>query len=107
MSAVTKQILNPNTEALAGLFEIFESHKLKNMSTITKQNFISVDRQTAISSYGEVFSVGEVVGHEDENTGEATIESFTLMVSENEIRVETDKGFAHLDFIVKLKNDGE
>ena len=48
------------------------------------------------------FTVGEVVGHEDDTCGDATIESFTLLVNENEIRVETDKGFARLDFIVKI-----
>lgn len=68
----------------------------------TKQNFISVDRKTAMTSYGEFFTVGEVVGHEDDTCGDATIESFTLLVNENEIRVETDKGFARLDFIVKI-----
>lgn len=66
-----------------------------------EQNFISVDKKTAISSYGEYFSVGEVVRHEDSGVGEATILSFEADEPFNEVRVITDKGFAHIDFLVK------
>ena len=67
------------------------------------QNFISVDRQTALSSYGEMFIIGELVQHQDENAGIAIIRSFEPIIERNEIRVHTNKGYAHLDFLEKLK----
>jgi len=36
------------------------------MEIETKQNFISVDGKTVMNSYGEFFTVGETVKHEDE-----------------------------------------
>ena len=72
------------------------------MEAITNQNFISVDKKTARNSYGEFFSVGETVGHEGaDNT--ATILSFEAEAEMNEVKVITDKGHAHIDFLVKLK----
>lgn len=68
----------------------------------TKQNFISVDFKTALSSYGEYFTLGERVRHEDSEAGEATITGFELDTATNEVRVFTTEGFAHLDFIRKL-----
>ena len=35
------------------------------MTIETKQNFISVDNKTGRSSYGEFFTVGEIVEHHD------------------------------------------
>lgn len=70
----------------------------------SKQNFISIDGKTARSSYGDFFSIGEVVAHQDSEVGEATITSFTGDKAKNEIIVDTTKGFAHLDFLVKLEN---
>lgn len=66
-----------------------------------RQNFISVDEKTSITSYGDYFTVGEVVGHEGA-TDTATIISFETDMDDNEIRVITDKGSAHIDFLVKL-----
>lgn len=70
---------------------------------IDKQNFISVDKKTIRTSYGEFFQVGEIVEHEDHEAGKATIISFEAVIEENEIMVNTDKGFCHADFLVKLK----
>lgn len=67
-----------------------------------RQNFISVDQKTVINSYGEYFVVGEQVKHEDKDAGEATIISFEPSIEKNEIRVNTDKGYAHIDFLVKV-----
>ena len=67
-----------------------------------RQNFISVDGKTVRNSYGQYFIVGELVGHEGSNNN-ATILSFEPNVMANEIKVKTDKGFAHIDFLVKLK----
>lgn len=69
---------------------------------LTRQNFISVDGKTAKSSYGEYFTVGELVKHQDTTVGEATIKSFTPIPEMNEIEVITDNGFAYLDFLVKI-----
>jgi hypothetical protein len=73
------------------------------MEANTKQNFISVDKKTAMSSYGEFFSVGETVRHDDANAGTATIVSFEPEVDKNEVKVITDKGHTHIDFINKTK----
>jgi len=67
-----------------------------------RQNFISVDKKMVINSYGEYFVIGEKVKHEDNDAGEAIIISFEPDVEKNEIRVNTDKGFAHIDFLVKV-----
>lgn len=67
------------------------------------QNFISVDKQTALSSYGEIFILGETVNHQDKDAGIAIITSFEPVIERNEIRVHTNKGYAHLDFLEKLK----
>lgn len=67
-----------------------------------KQNFISVDGKTVINSYGEFFTIGELVEHDDDTVGKATIISFEPKIEENEITVITDKGYAHIDFLVKI-----
>lgn len=67
-----------------------------------RQNFISVDKKMVINSYGEYFVVGERVRHKDDEAGEATIISFEPDVEKNEIRVNTDKGYAHIDFLLKI-----
>ncbi len=63
-----------------------------------KQNFISVDSKTVRNSYGDFFTVGQVVAHEGSDDT-ATIISFETEIEENEIKVITDKGHAHIDFI--------
>ena len=70
----------------------------------TKQNFLSVDKKTARSSYGEFFTVGETVGHQDKEAGIATITSFEFDEKMNEVFVLTDKGYAYLDFIEKRED---
>jgi len=72
------------------------------MKAKTRQNFISTDKKTVRNSYGDFFTVGETVGHEDEGAETAVIISFEPKIEENEITVQTQKGFVHLDFIVKL-----
>ena len=73
------------------------------MKIETKQNFISVDGKTVMNSYGEFYTVGEVVLHEDDTAGPSTIISFEPDVNRNEIRVNTNEGYAHIDFLVKIK----
>lgn len=67
-----------------------------------KINYLASDKKSAISSYGDEFSLNEVVGHQDDSVGTATILSFTMNDERGEVRVDTDKGYAHLDFLVKL-----
>jgi hypothetical protein len=69
----------------------------------SRQNFLSVNGKTARSSYGEFFEVGELVGHQDTDAGQATVLSFQGIIRENEVKVFTDKGYCHLDFLVKLE----
>lgn len=73
------------------------------MNIQTRQNFISVDQKTVMNSYGEFFTVGEIVRHEDDEAGEGTILSFEPNIEKNEIVVNTDKGYAYIDFLVKSK----
>lgn len=67
-----------------------------------RKNFISVDKESALSSYGTRFEVGEEIAHEDGEVGQAIIEAFEAIEEDNEVRVYTNKGWAHLDFIKKL-----
>lgn len=67
-----------------------------------RQNFINVAKNTVITSYDEYFCVGEKVKHEDDKAGTATIISFEPDIESNEIRAITTKGYAHIDFLVKL-----
>ncbi len=67
------------------------------------QNFISADYKTAINSYGEYYTVGELVAHEDADAGSATILSFEHDIASNEIKAITDKGHTHIDFLAKIK----
>lgn len=67
-----------------------------------RRNFLSVDKFMAINSYGEYFKVGETVMHEDKSAGEALILSFELDEDRNEVKVNTDQGYAYVDFLVKM-----
>ena len=65
-------------------------------------NFISVDHKIARNSYGEFFKVGHVVGNEDSETDDvAEILSFELDEESNEVKANTTRGWAHIDFIFK------
>ena len=69
---------------------------------ITRQNFISVDGISARNSFDTYFTVGDVVSHQDTEVGTATIIGFELDIPRNEVRVNTDRGYAHIDFIDKI-----
>lgn len=69
---------------------------------ITKQNFISADSKTARNSYNKYFTIGDTVKHDDESVDIATIVSFEIDIKMNEVRVNTDQGYAHIDFINKV-----
>lgn len=67
-------------------------------SNVSEQ-FVSVDRQTAISSAGQGFRVGEQVAHQDADAGVATILPFEPDEHRNETKVHTNKGYAYLGFL--------
>lgn len=67
----------------------------------TKQNFISVDSKTVRNSYGDFFTVGDEVSHQDESVGTAIIISFEVDAYKNQIVANTSKGYAHIDFLVE------
>ena len=70
----------------------------------TRRNFISSDGKMARNSYDEFFAIGQLIKHQDEEAGNATIVSFEINAEINEVRVNTDKGFAHIDFITAIED---
>ena len=68
---------------------------------LPKENFISTDFKTAITSYGEVLKVGDKVEHEDSEVEEsAIITSFEIDTESEEVKAYLDNGkWAHIDFI--------
>lgn len=79
---------------------MFKNKKERLMNI--KDNFISADSKSAISSYKDLYKVGETVRHQNSQAGVAVIESFEVDTESNEITAHTDKGFSHIDFLVKL-----
>lgn len=69
-------------------------------------DFISSDSKRAIQMHNEnlfvVFEVGETVSHQDKKVGHAKILSFEFDIPDNSVKVITDKGHTHLQFIEKL-----
>lgn len=67
-----------------------------------RQDYISVDTLTAISSEGEVFEVGDKVKHEgDPDNKVGTIESFHLDTVKNEVQAVTEHGLGSISFLYK------
>jgi len=70
-----------------------------------RQDYLSVDKLTAISSNGEILEVGDLVEHDDKEAGTATIKSFAFDYESNEVLANTEKGFAHISFIFKVSKN--
>lgn len=74
-----------------------------------RQDYLSVDETTAISSNGEIFHIGDVVKHEDNAVAdqEATIISFSLNKETMDVIAQTERGTARISFIYKkeIKNN--
>ena len=68
-----------------------------------RKDFLSVDEQTAISAHGEIFNIGDLVRHQDTEVGNATIQSFELDKQSNDVRANTEKGWARICFISKIE----
>jgi hypothetical protein len=66
-----------------------------------RRNFISADKKVARNSFNEYFFIDEIVTHSDGESGEAKILSFEINDEYAEVKVITDKGYAHIDFLNK------
>lgn len=67
-------------------------------------NFISTNYQIAINSDGDYFRIGDKVHHEGAPENEiGIIEKFEIDNESEEVKVFTDKGHCHIDFIYHVK----
>jgi hypothetical protein len=74
--------------------------KLQSEITVRKRrNFLSPDKKVARNSYGEYFSIGDTVIHDDKIAREAIIASFEFDIENNEVKANTNEGWSHIDFI--------
>ena len=64
-------------------------------------DYLSVDKQIALSAEGEFFKVGDIVKHESEGDDTATIESFFLNEETMDVLAQTNLGAARICFIYK------
>lgn len=63
--------------------------------------YIAANLQSAVNSYGILFSVGEIVEHQDKKAGKAAITGFTFNTELEDILVHTTKGTCTIGFIDK------
>lgn len=68
-------------------------------------DYLSVDKSKAISAHGEIFTVGDLVEHQDKEAGTATIKSFAFDYESNDVVANTEKGSARICFISKVKQE--
>lgn len=74
----------------------FQQFELKN-----RKDFLSVDKQTAISSEGMFFNIDDKVKHESAGEQVATIESFSLNEETMDVIAQTNLGTARISFLYK------
>jgi len=77
--------------------------KFKNVEN--RIDYLSVDKNKAISAHGEIFTVGDLVEHDDDEAGTATIKSFSFDYETNDVVANTEKGSARICFITKVKQE--
>jgi NADH dehydrogenase FAD-containing subunit len=70
-----------------------------------RTDYLSVDKSKAISAHGEIFTVGDLVKHDDKEAGTATIQSFAFDYESNDVIANTEKGSARICFITKVKQE--
>jgi len=71
-------------------------------------NFISADKSAAFDSYGYYYQVGDIVRKDSNDNGDAetaVIKSFEVNEEMNEVKVFTDKGWNHIDFLVNTSHN--
>jgi hypothetical protein len=78
------------------------NHTIKFTDVENRTDYLSVDKTKAISAHGELFTVGDLVEHEDDKAGTATIESFVFDFETNDVVANTEKGSARICFITKV-----
>lgn len=70
-----------------------------------RKDFLSVDGQTAISSHGSIFTVGDIVGHEGASDKErAEIKSFTLNTETMDVIAHTERGEGRIVYLYLTKD---
>ena len=67
-----------------------------------RKDYLSFDKQTAISAEGEIFNIGDLCQHDDKDVGIATIQSFYFDFETMDVGVNTEKGSARISFITKI-----
>lgn len=65
-------------------------------------DYLAVDNKTAISAEGELFTISDLVKHDDKSAGTATIKKFSIDKSTNDVIAHTEKGKAKICFISKV-----
>lgn len=70
-----------------------------------RTDYLSVDKTKAISAHGEIFTIGDLVQHEDTKAGTSTIKSFSLDEESNDVKAHTEKGWARICFIGKVSQE--
>ena len=73
----------------------------KQFEVKIRKDYLSVDKETAISSEGEIFSIGDKVKHESQGEEIATIESFSLNEETMDVIAQTNLGTARISFLYK------
>ena len=85
--------------------EASETTLIKFTKVENRVDYLSVDKSKAISAHGEIFTVGDLVEHEDKNAGTATIQSFVFDFETNDVVANTEKGSARICFINKVNKE--
>lgn len=77
-----------------------ENREIQIKDPNLRQDYISMDHKTAISSEGVIFKIGDEVKHEGESEDEtAFIKGFRLDYDSNDIVAETTRGHARISFL--------
>ena len=65
-----------------------------------RQDYLNIAKDTAISSEGVIFKIGDTVGHEGAEEGEvAIISGFIIDKDSYDIIADTSKGFGRISFM--------
>lgn len=65
-----------------------------------RQDYLNISKDTAISSEGVIFKIGDTVGHEGAEEGEvASITGFRIDTESYDIIADTSRGFGRISFM--------
>lgn len=68
-----------------------------------RQDYISIDKKTVISSEGEILKIGSKVKHDSAGDEIAIIKKFTIDKESYDIIAHTTKGTARISFLYNIK----